>query len=103
MYNISSIKEGRWWTSYKKQELLTIHGNFGSPSVFCLLVLFFICVVFSLPYLSVFSVMCPMLPVSQDFPFLKESSVFSNVYFVDMPQRLSSTMPFDTFYTLQTM
>ena len=77
------------WMSYKKQELLTLHEHVtwvhhqflvGSMlliflvSVFCLssscvLFVFILCLV------------CPMLPVSLDCPFLIVSLGFSRVYF----------------------
>jgi hypothetical protein len=71
------------WISYKKRELFTfasiwIHFRFLVRSVFSI-VLVFLWVVFLFCLSS--SVLCPMLPVSLDCPFLITSSVFSNVYF----------------------
>jgi hypothetical protein len=71
--------------SYKKQEQLIIRRHLGSLHVlgrvrvahdFSLL-----CCVFAL-FVYVLCIVCPMLAVSQDCPFLITSSVFYDVYFL---------------------
>jgi hypothetical protein len=68
---------------YKWQKLLTLHEHLGLPPVF-----FGGCSSFEFPVLCWFFVVvmfvlclvCPMLPVFLDCPFLTVPSAFSNVY-----------------------
>ena len=65
--------------SYKKQELLTLHEHLGSPPVFGRVCVF--SVVFVVLLVVVLCIVCPLLSVSLDCPFLIALSVFSNVYY----------------------
>jgi hypothetical protein len=71
--------------SYKRQALLILCVHLGSPMVFggvsvAHLELFSsLCCVFVL-FVFVLCLVCPMLPVSLDCPFLIAPSIFSNVY-----------------------
>ena len=68
---------GRW-------ELLSLRGRLGSPPVlegFMLLNVLAFCVVFCGLFVFVMCLLCPILPVSLDCPFLTAISVFFNVYF----------------------
>ena len=70
--------------SYKKQELLIIRVHLGSldglGGVRVAHDFSFLCCVFAL-FVFVLCILCPMLPVSQDCPFLITPSVFYDVYF----------------------
>ena len=70
------------WVSYKKRNFLYIHEHLDSPLFFFMSSVLLIFLVFYVVcgFLSPFYVLCPMLPVSLDYPFLIASSVFSNVY-----------------------
>ena len=70
--------------SYRSQALLILRVHLGSPMVFggvsvAHLEFSSVCCVFVL-FVFVLCLVCPMLPVSVDCPFLIAPSVFSNVY-----------------------
>ena len=66
-----------WQVSYKRQELLTIREHLhSSPVLGGSVFLTFFCVLF----VFVLCVMCKILPIFMDCPYLIASSVFSNVY-----------------------
>jgi hypothetical protein len=73
-----------WWVPYKKQELLTLREHLCSLLGFggvCGAHLFSFCVMLLILFVFVLFLVCPVLAVSLDCPFLIVSSVFSNVYF----------------------
>ena len=72
-----------WRLSYRKQEILTLREYLASPPVYGRIRVAhnfsLLCCVFVL-FVFVLCIVCPMLPVSLDCPFLIAPSVFSNVY-----------------------
>ena len=80
--------------SYQKQELLTLRDHLGSPPVFVIFLFYFLlqgpcsssfkfsvfCCDFFILFVIVMCLVCPILLVSLDCPFLIGPSVFSNVY-----------------------
>jgi len=72
---------GAGWVSYTKQELLTLLKHLGWLPIFggvhVAHLFSFLCCVLSV---FVLCLVCPMLPVFLDCPFLIALSVFSNVY-----------------------
>ena len=83
--------------SYKRQELLILREHHSSHPVFdginvAHLFNFLCCVLFCVAFVLVLCIVCPMLPVSLDWPFLIALSVFSNVYFIYALQILRHIM-----------
>ena len=72
---------GAGWVSYLKRELLTLLKHLGWLPIFdgvhVAHIFSFLCCVLSVVVLWL---VCPMLPVSLDCPFLIALSLFSNVY-----------------------
>jgi hypothetical protein len=74
---INYIKTRRM--SHKKQELLTTHKPWFSGGGCFAPIFSFMCCVFCIAYLSSSCVLCPMLQLSVDCPFLIVLSLFSNI------------------------